>query len=147
MDTSFVHENVRLAGTVADATGHHPPDGGIQPADLTEGGRLCFRNQLAEGSKPIERSYARSGLLAHVVTGKYANHLSLYRQSEIYRRQGVELSRVTQGHWTGAVSELLEALYDALRQYVLMQLLYDWIQTQMKILLRHSNTAGRLHTC
>ncbi|UJY30085.1 IS66 family transposase zinc-finger binding domain-containing protein [Escherichia coli] len=39
-------------------------------------------------SKPIARSYAGAGLLAHVVTGKYADHLPLYRQSEIYRRQG-----------------------------------------------------------
>ncbi|EPB8524876.1 IS66 family transposase zinc-finger binding domain-containing protein, partial [Escherichia coli] len=46
-------------------------------------------------SKPIARSYAGAGLLAHVVTGKYADHLPLYRQSEIYRRQGVELSRAT----------------------------------------------------
>ncbi|RDP86147.1 Transposase IS66 family protein [Escherichia coli] len=50
-------------------------------------------------SKPIARSYAGAGLLAHVVTGKYADHLPLYRQSEIYRRQGVELSRATLGRW------------------------------------------------
>lgn len=71
-------------------------------------------------SKPIVRSYAGAGLLAHVVTGKYADHLPLYRQSEIYLRQGVELSRATLGRWTGAVAELLEPLYDVLRQYVLM---------------------------
>ncbi len=71
-------------------------------------------------SKPIARSYAGAGLPAHVVTGKYADHLPLYRQSEIYRRQGVELSRATLGRWTGAVAELLEPLYDVLRQYVLM---------------------------
>ncbi|MCV5365371.1 IS66 family transposase, partial [Escherichia coli] len=34
--------------------------------------------------------------------------------------QGVELSRATLGRWTGAVAELLEPLYDVLRQYVLM---------------------------
>ncbi len=70
--------------------------------------------------KPIARSYAGAGLLAHIVTGKYADHLPLYRQSEIYRRQGVELSRATLGRWTSAVAELLEPLYDVLRQYVLM---------------------------
>ena len=71
-------------------------------------------------SKPIARSYAGAGLLAHVVAGKYADHLPLYRQSEIYRRQGVELSRATLGRWAGAVADLLEPLYDVLRQYVLM---------------------------
>ena len=59
-------------------------------------------------SKPIARSYAGAGLLAHVVAGKYADHLPLYRQSEIYRRQGVELICATLGRWTGAVAELLE---------------------------------------
>ena len=76
--------------------------------------------QASVPSKPIARSYAGAGLLAHVVAGKYADHLPLYRQSEIYRRQGVELSRATLGRWTGAVAELLEPLYDVLRQYVLM---------------------------
>lgn len=32
----------------------------------------------------------------------------------------MELSRATLGRWTGAVAELLEPLYDVLRQYVLM---------------------------
>lgn len=71
-------------------------------------------------SKPIERSYAGPGLLARIVTAKFAEHTPHYRQSEIYRRQGVELSRATLGRWSGAVSELLEPLYDLLREYVLM---------------------------
>ncbi|ECO1091008.1 transposase, partial [Salmonella enterica subsp. enterica serovar Kentucky] len=76
--------------------------------------------QAPEPSKSIARSYAGAGLLAHIVTRKYADHLPLYRQSEIYRRQGVELSRATLRRWTGAVAELLEPLYGVLRQYVLM---------------------------
>ncbi len=71
-------------------------------------------------SKPIERSYAGPGLLARNVTAKFAEHTPHYRQSEIYRRQGVELSRATLGRWSGAVSELLEPLYDLLQKYALM---------------------------
>ncbi len=52
-----------------------------------------------------------------MLTGKYPDHLPLYRQSEIYRRQEMELRRATLGRWTGAVAELLEPLYDVLRQY------------------------------
>ena len=44
-------------------------------------------------SLPIERGIAGPGLLARVLTSKYAEHTPLYRQSEIYGRQGVELSR------------------------------------------------------
>ncbi len=58
--------------------------------------------------------------LARIVTAKFAEHTPDYRQSEIYHRQGVELSRATLGRWSGAVSELLEPLYGLLRQYVLM---------------------------
>lgn len=76
--------------------------------------------QASVSSKPIERSYVGPGLLARIVTEKYANHLPLYHQSKIYGRQGIELSRATLGRWTGAVSELLEPLYNTLRQYVLM---------------------------
>lgn len=43
--------------------------------------------------KPIERSYASPSLLARIIMAKFAEHLSLYRQAEIYARQGVELSR------------------------------------------------------
>lgn len=76
--------------------------------------------QASMPSKPIERSYAGPGLLARIITAKFAEHTPHYRQSEIYRRQGVELSRATLGRWSGAVSELLEPLWELLRQYVLM---------------------------
>jgi transposase len=45
-------------------------------------------NQAAAPSRPLARSYAGAGLLAHVLTSKYADHLPLYRQSEIYSREG-----------------------------------------------------------
>ncbi|MET3760073.1 transposase [Sphingomonas sp. UYEF23] len=44
---------------------------------------------------PIERGRPGAGLLAHVLVSKYADHLSLYRQSGIYARHGVELARST----------------------------------------------------
>ncbi|MEJ1269044.1 IS66 family transposase [Pantoea ananatis] len=55
-----------------------------------------------------------------MVTAKFAEHTPHYCQSEIYSRQGVELSRATLGRWSGSVSELLAPLYDLLKQYVLM---------------------------
>lgn len=44
-------------------------------------------------SRPIGRGIAGPGLLSRVLTSKYAEHTPLYRQSEIYGSQGVELSR------------------------------------------------------
>jgi transposase len=75
--------------------------------------------QAEAPSRPIARGLAGPGLLAHVLVSKYSDHLPLYRQSEIYAREGVELERSTLADWVGATSELLKPLHEALRQYVM----------------------------
>ena len=75
--------------------------------------------QASAPSRPIERGYAGPGLLAHVVVSKYCDHLPLYRQSEIYERDGIELDRSTMAEWVGSISRLVEPLVDALGDYVL----------------------------
>ncbi|MGD0905330.1 MAG: IS66 family transposase [Terracidiphilus sp.] len=70
-------------------------------------------------SRPIERGLAGPGLLAHVLMSKFGDHLPLYRQSEIYARQGVEIERSTLAGWVGAASELLAPLVSALQKHVL----------------------------
>jgi transposase len=74
--------------------------------------------QATAPSRPIDRGMAGPGLLAHVLVSKYCDHQPLYRQSEIYARQGVELERSTMADWVGASSRLLEPLVEALRRYV-----------------------------
>lgn len=75
--------------------------------------------QAEAPSRPIERGLAGPGLLAHVLVSKYCDHLPLYRQSEIYARQGVELERSTLADWVGGCSRLLGPLVEALRRYVM----------------------------
>jgi len=70
-------------------------------------------------SLPIERGRPGPGLLAHVLVAKYADHLPLYRQSEIYARHGVDLERSTLADWVGRSSALLEPLIEALRKEVM----------------------------
>lgn len=70
-------------------------------------------------SRPIERGLAGPSLLAHVIVSKFADHLPLFRQSEIYARQGVEISRSTLAGWVGAASDLLAPLVDAIQKHVL----------------------------
>jgi transposase len=70
-------------------------------------------------SRPIERGLAGPALLAHVLMSKYGHHLPLYRQSEIYAREGVDLDRSTLAGWVGATSELLTPLVAALREHVM----------------------------
>src|SRR6202163_2306765 len=75
--------------------------------------------QAAAPSRPIQRGIAGPGLLAHVLVSKYCDHLPLYRQSEIYAREGVELERSTLADWVGGTSALLAPLVEALRRHVM----------------------------
>ncbi len=86
--------------------------------------RLCCAGcdrivQAPAPSRPIERGLAGPGLLAHVLTAKFCDHLPLYRQSAIYAREGVDLDRSTLAKWVGESSELLAPLVEALRRYVM----------------------------
>ncbi|GAC1692175.1 MAG: IS66-like element ISEc8 family transposase [Terriglobales bacterium] len=74
--------------------------------------------QAEAPSRPIARGMAGPGLLAHVLVSKYCDHLPLYRQSEMYARQDVELERSTLADWVGGSAQLLEPLVEALRRYV-----------------------------
>jgi transposase len=75
--------------------------------------------QAQAPSRPIARGLAGPGLLAHVLVSKYCDHLPLYRQSEIYAREGVELDRSTLADWVGSSRALLEPLVEALRRHVI----------------------------
>jgi transposase len=75
--------------------------------------------QASAPSRPIARGLAGPGLLAHVIVGKYADHLPLYRQAQIYARDGLDLDRSTLSEWVGGVTRLLRPLVQALRRYVI----------------------------
>mgnify|MGYP000692651120 FL=1 len=69
-------------------------------------------------SRPIERGRPGPGLLAHVLVSKYADHLPLYRQSQIYGREGIDLDRSTMADWVGKSTALLEPLAEAIAKRV-----------------------------
>jgi transposase len=75
--------------------------------------------QAKAPSRPIERGIAGPGLLAHVLVSKYADHLPLYRQAEIFAREGMELDRATLADWVAGTSQLMEPLVESLRQHVM----------------------------
>ena len=80
----------------------------------------CDKIVQAEApSRPIARGLAGPGLLAHVLVGKYGDHLPLYRQEEMYAREGVDLERSTLADWVGQANRLLQPLVEALRRHVL----------------------------
>ena len=56
---------------------------------------------------------ATEALVAQVLIGKYGDHLPLYRQSQIFARQGIELDRSTLCNWVGRACWWLAPLLDA----------------------------------
>ncbi|TGP52551.1 IS66 family transposase [bacterium M00.F.Ca.ET.230.01.1.1] len=64
--------------------------------------------RLVEGGIPTEAT------VAHVLVGKYADHLPLYRQVQIYARQGVNLDRSTLADWVGKAAFLLRPIHERL---------------------------------
>jgi transposase len=67
----------------------------------------------------IARGRAGPGLLAHIVVSKFDDHLPLYRQAEIYARDGISLETSTLSGWVGATAAALAPLVEALRHDVM----------------------------
>ena len=65
-------------------------------------------SRLVEGGIPTEAT------VAHVLVSKYADHLPLYSQSQIYARQGVNLDRSTLADWVGKAAFLLRPVHERL---------------------------------
>ncbi len=66
------------------------------------------RPHLIEGGLPTEAT------IAQVVVAKYADHLPLYRQAQIYSRQGIDLDRSTLADWVGRAAFELTPVYNCL---------------------------------
>lgn len=62
--------------------------------------------RIIEGGLPTE------ALIAQVLVAKYADHLPLYRQAQIYARQGIQLDRSTLADWVGRAAWYLRPLRD-----------------------------------
>lgn len=67
----------------------------------------------------IDKSMAGSDVLAAIIVSKYADHLPLYRQQQIYRREGIELKRATMCAWIGKCAFLAEPIVQEMRKNML----------------------------
>jgi transposase len=72
----------------------------------------------AKAETAIEKGFAGPGLLAFIVTSKFADYLPLYRLEDIFQRQGFEISRATQSVWCGDVADVVEPLYRRMAERV-----------------------------
>src|SRR5262245_34524325 len=83
---------------------------------------------------PIPRGQADASVLAHVAVAKYCDHLPLYRQSEIYARDGVELDRSLLADWMGKTAWLLQPLAEKIEEHVMAGTVIHADDTPVKVL-------------
>jgi transposase len=104
--------------------------------------RHCEQNgdnpniELAAKTKgsPIDKGLPGPGLLAYVVTAKYADYLPLHRLQHIFARQGFELDRSTMCLWLADVARLVRPLYDRMVQRALQSHVLATDDTEMPLL-------------
>ena len=93
------------------------------PGHSSRSAEICLRRcdaitQAPAPAMPTPRGRATPGTLAHLLVAKYCDHLPLYRQSEIYAREGLELDRSTLCDWVGQAAWLLDPVVDGIRRHV-----------------------------
>jgi len=70
--------------------------------------------QAPAPARLIPGGMSTEATVAHVLVSKYADHLPLYRQAQIYSRQGIDLDRSTLAGWVGKAAYELQPVFDAL---------------------------------
>jgi len=88
--------------------------------------------------RPIDKGQPGPGLLAHVLTCKYADHLPLNRLAGIFARDGVDISRSTLCDWVAAGHDLLQPIVREMKNSVLRSHVVQSDDTQVLVLDRHS---------
>jgi transposase len=74
--------------------------------------------QAPAATMPTPRGRATPAMLAHLLVAKYCDHLPLYRQSEIYAREGIDLDRSTLCDWVGQAVWLLQPIVERIKAHV-----------------------------
>jgi len=118
---------------------------------LPESGLTLAEQNVVTASKPpqpIAGGLPGPGLLAQVLTSKYADHLPLNRFQRISARHGVELSRQTTCGWAMQCADLFHPLYELMIAEVLASYVVNTDDTTVKIrdAQRKLKCTGYFHT-
>ncbi|WP_185235349.1 IS66 family transposase [Teredinibacter franksiae] len=104
----------------------------------------CCDNHIVTAGKPkqpIEKSIASPSLLAYIAVQKYADALPLYRQSEIFKRIGIELDRTNMANWMVKCGELTQPLINLLIDYLHKPPYIHMDETTLQVLEEPGKTA------
>jgi transposase len=123
----------------------------IQPRRLYVEQLVRPRYKLTDGCIAIAplpvmahpRSNASESVLAHIAVSKYADHLPLNRQIEIFEREGVRLPESTVSNWMMATAQCIEPIYNELRETLKESRYVQADETVHKVL--ENDKPGSLH--
>ncbi|MHB8455943.1 MAG: IS66 family transposase [Acidiferrobacterales bacterium] len=85
-------------------------------------------------AQPIPQSIASPGTLAHLAVSKYAEHLPLYRQEQILKRNGLEITRATLAQWMMDLGTVITPLINLLQDQLLEGPLIQMDETPVQVL-------------
>jgi len=94
---------------------------------------------------PLARGLCAPGLLAHVITAKYADHIPLHRQTGQLARSGVHIARSTLGDWMTGAAELLDPLYQLMHQRLLLSRVLHGDDTGVKLPVLNAPKTQKAH--
>ena len=105
--------------------------------------RRCERMvQAPAPSRPIPRSMAGPGLLAHVLVSKFDDHVPLYRQAEVFARMGADIPDTTLVDWCGRAMRTLQPVIERIEACVMACDLLHADDTPIRVLDRSRRSAG-----
>jgi transposase len=137
-------ERVRIGEDISEKLDYTP---GVFTVERHIRGKWVCKNceTLIQAPVPahvIDKGIPTTGLLASVLVNKYADHLPLYRQEQIFARAGLAIPRSTLGAWVGMCGVQLQPLVDALHQEILQQGVLHADETPVQML---SPGSGKTH--
>jgi len=94
-------------------------------------------------NRPIEKGIPGPGLLANILVSKYVDHLPLYRQNMIFERHGMTIPSSTIDNWVKSGVEIIEPLYELLRERIRSKTYLQADETPIKVLDRTKK--GKTH--
>ena len=100
--------------------------------------------QAPAAERMVNGGMASTALVAHVAVAKFAWHLPLYRQAQMFAGQGVALDRATLGGWIGRAAWWLRPLYERLLGHIRSQ---EYIFCDETPLRRLDPGRGRTKVC
>lgn len=94
---------------------------------------------------PIAKGLCGPGLLAHVVTAKFADHTPVHRLANQLARSGVTIASSTLGDWLFRASGLLTPLYELMHTRLLLSRVIHGDDTGVKLRVPGSNRTTKAH--